>query len=156
MVAEGTANARTVGRFRGTVHALVLGRRGLRRTPEARYLVSDPGMRDPFWVSQDEVSNIVPPDPGAAVRRHRPATGSGACAGYVSVPASEELQGAEFDAQLEAIDRYCDEHGWELVEVVRDVDTRRAGTWSGRGCSMRSTRSGAARPRASSSPSSGG
>lgn len=43
--------------------------------------------------------------------------------GYVSVPASEELQSAEFDAQLDAIERYCGDHGWELVEVVRDVDT---------------------------------
>ena len=120
ITAEGTANARTVGRFRGTVHALVLGRRGIRRTPEARYLVSDPNKQDPFWVSQDEVSNIVPPTrsgpfvapPAEQVR----------ALGYVSVPASEELQSAEFDAQLEAIDRYCEEQGWQLVEVVRDVD----------------------------------
>jgi peptidoglycan hydrolase-like protein with peptidoglycan-binding domain/DNA invertase Pin-like site-specific DNA recombinase len=123
VVAEGTSSARTIGRFRGTVHALVLGRRGFRRTPEARYLVSDPGIRDPFWVSQDEVSNIVPP------QRSRPfqaATGQGQqvrALGYVSVPARPELQSAEFDTQLDAIDRYCDDHGWELVEVVRDVDT---------------------------------
>jgi peptidoglycan hydrolase-like protein with peptidoglycan-binding domain len=122
VVAEGTTNTRAVGRFRGPVHALVLGRRGLRRTPEARYLVSDPGIRDPFWVSQDEVSNIVPPTRAApfgapAGNGHRIRA-----VGYVRVPASEELQAAEFDAQLEAIDRYCDDHGWELVEVVRDVD----------------------------------
>jgi DNA invertase Pin-like site-specific DNA recombinase len=42
--------------------------------------------------------------------------------GYVSVPPNEERQSAEFDAQLDAIDRYCDEQGWELVEVVRDVE----------------------------------
>jgi peptidoglycan hydrolase-like protein with peptidoglycan-binding domain len=120
VTAEGTSNARSVGRFRGTVHALVLGRRGLRRTPEARYLVSDPGKQDPFWVSQDEVSNIVPP------LRTSPFQRSGErmlALGYVSVPANEELQRVEFDAQLEAIDSYCDERGWELVEVVRDVDT---------------------------------
>jgi peptidoglycan hydrolase-like protein with peptidoglycan-binding domain/DNA invertase Pin-like site-specific DNA recombinase len=123
VVAEGTSNARAVGRFRGNVHALVLGRRGFRRSPEARYLVSDPDRQDPFWVSQDEVSNIVPPG------RSRPfngAPGQGQqirALGYISVPAREELQGAAFDAQLDAIDRYCDDHGWELVEVVRDVDT---------------------------------
>jgi DNA invertase Pin-like site-specific DNA recombinase len=123
VVAEGTSSARTIGRFRGTVHALVLGRRGFRRTPEARYLVSDPGIRDPFWVSQEEVSNIVPP---ARSRPFQAAPGQGErvrALGYVSVPARPELQSAEFDAQLEAIDRYCDDHGWELVEAVRDVDT---------------------------------
>jgi peptidoglycan hydrolase-like protein with peptidoglycan-binding domain/DNA invertase Pin-like site-specific DNA recombinase len=123
VLAEGRSNTRNVGRFRGTVHALVLGRRGLRRTPEARYLVSDPNKADPFWVSQDEVSNIVPP------ARSRPFQTTAVPAeqvrvlGYVSVPASEELQSAEFDAQLDAIERYCEDHGWELVEVVRDVDT---------------------------------
>jgi peptidoglycan hydrolase-like protein with peptidoglycan-binding domain/DNA invertase Pin-like site-specific DNA recombinase len=122
VVAEGTSSMRTVGRFRGTVHALVLGRRGFRRTPEARYLVSDPGIRDPFWVSQDEVSNIVPP---GRSRPFQAAPGQGQqvrALGYVSVPARPELQSAEFETQLDAIDRYCDDHGWELVEVVRDVD----------------------------------
>jgi DNA invertase Pin-like site-specific DNA recombinase len=120
VVAEGTTNTRDVGRFRGTVHALVLGRRGFRRAPEARYLVSDPGIRDPFWVSQDEVSNIVPPTRTQPVSR----TGDRVLAlGYVSLPANEGMQSAEFDAQLEAIDTYCEGRGWELVEVVRDVET---------------------------------
>jgi peptidoglycan hydrolase-like protein with peptidoglycan-binding domain len=121
VVAEGTSHARTVGRFHGTVHALVLGRRGFRRSPEARYLVSDPSKQDPFWVSQDEVSNIVPPArPGRFESSNGP-NGRVQALGYVSVPAGE-LQGADFDAQLGAIDRYCDDHGWELVEVVREVD----------------------------------
>ena len=120
VVAEGTTNTGAVGRFRGTVHALVLGRRGFRRVPEARYLVSDPGIRDPFWVSQEEVSNIVPPGRGQRFSR----TDDRVLAlGYVSLPANEGMQNAEFDAQLEAIDTYCDQRGWELVEVVRDVDT---------------------------------
>ena len=120
VVAEGTTNTGAVGRFRGTVHALVLGRRGFRRVPEARYLVSDPGIRDPFWVSQEEVSNIVPPGRGQRFSR----TDDRVLAlGYVSLPANEGMQNAEFDAQLDAIDTYCDERGWELVEVVRDVDT---------------------------------
>jgi DNA invertase Pin-like site-specific DNA recombinase len=124
VTAEGTANSRSVGRFRGNVHALVLGRRGVRRTPEARYLVSDPAKPEPFWVSQDEVASITPPGrrqpfPAAAARS---GNGKVKVLGYVSVPPSEERQSAEFDAQLDAIDRYCDEQGWELVEVVRDVE----------------------------------
>ncbi len=119
VVAEGTTNTRSVGRFRGQVHALVLGRRGLRRTPEARYLVSDPGIQDPFWVSQDEVTNIVPPARSSPFRRSEQKV---LAVGYVSVPASRALQPEEFDTQLEAIDSYCEEQGWELVEVVRDVD----------------------------------
>jgi peptidoglycan hydrolase-like protein with peptidoglycan-binding domain/DNA invertase Pin-like site-specific DNA recombinase len=123
VVAEGTSTASSVGRFRGTVHALVLGRRGIRRRPEARYLVSDPGIRDPFWVSQEEVTNIVPP------ARSRPFQKTGAdpdrvrALGYVSVDAHAELQSAEFNAQLSAIDIYCEQRGWDLVEVVRDVES---------------------------------
>jgi DNA invertase Pin-like site-specific DNA recombinase len=118
-VAEGTSNSRSVGRYRGTVHALVLGRRGLRRTPEARYLVSDPGIRDPFWVSQDEVSNIVPPARSSPFRATENGPAQVRALGYVSVPSNEST---EFDVQLNAIDAYCNEQGWELVEVVRDVD----------------------------------
>jgi len=123
VVAEGTATSRSVGRFRGNVHALVLGRRGVRRTPEARYLVSDPAQPEPFWVSQDEVASITPP---ARRQPFMPAAGTGngkvKALGYVSVPPNAGKPSAEFDAQLDAIDRYCDEHGWELVEVVRDVE----------------------------------
>jgi peptidoglycan hydrolase-like protein with peptidoglycan-binding domain/DNA invertase Pin-like site-specific DNA recombinase len=124
VVAEGSSNTRSVGRFRGNVHALVLGRRGVRRTPEARYLVSDPDKAEPFWVSQDEVASITPParrQPFAA----QAAAGNGKvkALGYVSVPPNgDRKQSADFDAQLEAIDRYCEEQGWELVEVVRDVE----------------------------------
>jgi DNA invertase Pin-like site-specific DNA recombinase len=121
VVAEGTSNANSVGRFRGPVHALVLGRRGLRRTPEARYLVSDPGKRDPFWVSQEEVSNIVPPArirPRETTRRVEEVR----ALGYVSVPNGTGLQSAQFNEQTGAIDSYCEQRGWELIEVVRDVD----------------------------------
>jgi peptidoglycan hydrolase-like protein with peptidoglycan-binding domain len=123
VVAEGMATSRAVGRFRGNVHALVLGRRGVRRTPEARYLVSDPAKAEPFWVSQDEVSTITPPARRRAFQT-APAHANGKvkALGYVSVPHSQARQSEEFDAQLDAIDRYCDAHGWELVEVVRDVE----------------------------------
>jgi peptidoglycan hydrolase-like protein with peptidoglycan-binding domain/DNA invertase Pin-like site-specific DNA recombinase len=122
VVAEGTSNSKSVGRFRGNVHALVLGRRGLRRTPEARYLVSDPGIRDPFWVSQDEVSNIVPPARKAPFEATAGNGGKVQALGYVSVSSNEGPESLEFDTQLDAIDRHCEEQGWELVEVVRDVD----------------------------------
>jgi len=119
VVAEGTSNSRSVGRFRGTVHALVLGRHGLRRSPEARYLVSDPSKHDPFWVSQDEVSNIVPP---AQAGRFARVQGDRVRAlGYVSVTVNGGSQNAEFDSQVDAIDRHCEQQGWDLVEVVRDV-----------------------------------
>jgi len=123
VMAEGTSNSRSVGRFRGTVHALVLGRRGFRRTPEARYLVSDPSKQDPFWVSQDEVWNIAPPDRSRPFQAAAANGGAVRALGYVSVSANTKLESAEFEAQLDAIDAYCDEQGWELVEVVRDVDT---------------------------------
>jgi peptidoglycan hydrolase-like protein with peptidoglycan-binding domain/DNA invertase Pin-like site-specific DNA recombinase len=119
VVAEGTSNARSVGRFKGTVHALVLGRHGLRRSPEARYLVSDPSKHDPFWVSQDEVSNIVPPTQGGRFDRVQHARVR--ALGYVSVTSNGGSQNAEFDSQVDAIDRHCEQQGWDLVEVVRDV-----------------------------------
>jgi peptidoglycan hydrolase-like protein with peptidoglycan-binding domain/DNA invertase Pin-like site-specific DNA recombinase len=127
VVAEGESHSPTVGRFRGNVHALVLGRRGLRRTPEARYLVSDPAKEDAFWVSQEEVSSIVPPARG----RHPAGRESTEleplrALGYVSTQASAGLRSDEFGEQLNAIDAYCDERGWDLVEVVQDVDTARA------------------------------
>jgi peptidoglycan hydrolase-like protein with peptidoglycan-binding domain/DNA invertase Pin-like site-specific DNA recombinase len=58
VVAEGMARAASIGRFRGHVHALVLGRRGVRGTQEARYLISDPEKPLPFWVDQEEIDRI--------------------------------------------------------------------------------------------------
>jgi len=114
---EGVSKSKSVGRFRGNVHALVLGRRGMFRNPEARYLVSDPAKEDPFWVSQDEVSGLMPPAHGRAFDRgSKPVR----ALGYVSVTTDGES--GEFDNQMSAIDLYCEERGWELVEVVRDVE----------------------------------
>jgi DNA invertase Pin-like site-specific DNA recombinase len=58
VVAEGMARAASIGRFRGHVHALVLGRRGARGTQEARYLISDPEKALPFWVDQEEIDRL--------------------------------------------------------------------------------------------------
>jgi peptidoglycan hydrolase-like protein with peptidoglycan-binding domain/DNA invertase Pin-like site-specific DNA recombinase len=58
VVAEGWARAASIGRFRGHVHALVLGRRGPWGTQDARYLISDPGKALPFWVDQGEIDRL--------------------------------------------------------------------------------------------------
>jgi peptidoglycan hydrolase-like protein with peptidoglycan-binding domain/DNA invertase Pin-like site-specific DNA recombinase len=58
VVAEGMARAASIGRFRGHVHALVLGKRDLRGTQEARYLISDPEKSLPFWVDQEEIERL--------------------------------------------------------------------------------------------------
>jgi peptidoglycan hydrolase-like protein with peptidoglycan-binding domain/DNA invertase Pin-like site-specific DNA recombinase len=58
VVAEGWARAASIGRFRGHVHALVLGRRGPGGTQDARYLISDPGKALPFWVDQHEIDRL--------------------------------------------------------------------------------------------------
>jgi DNA invertase Pin-like site-specific DNA recombinase len=65
----------------------------------------------------------VPPARTSPFQRTRPGVQQVRALGYMSVPANDALQSAKFDAQLDAIDGYCDEHGWELVEVVRDVET---------------------------------
>jgi peptidoglycan hydrolase-like protein with peptidoglycan-binding domain/DNA invertase Pin-like site-specific DNA recombinase len=58
VVAEGMARAASIGRFRGHVHALVLGKRGLRGKQDARYLISDPEKSLPFWVDQEEIERL--------------------------------------------------------------------------------------------------
>jgi peptidoglycan hydrolase-like protein with peptidoglycan-binding domain/DNA invertase Pin-like site-specific DNA recombinase len=70
VVAEGMARAAQVGRFRGHVHALVLGKRGLRGTQEARYLISDPEKSLPFWVDQEEIERLGREEAEAEAREH--------------------------------------------------------------------------------------
>ena len=41
--------------------------------------------------------------------------------GYVSFATPEESSGSENTHQLEALDGYCQQRGWELAEVVHDV-----------------------------------
>ena len=146
---------RSFGRFSGTVHALVLGRRGLRRTPEARYLVSDEGIDEPFWVSQEDVSNIVPPARVPARQRNGAEIDVVRAVGYVTVPDGEPFHGAQFTEQSGAIDSYCEQRGWELAEVVRDVEGSSSNGLEREGCSTCSRRSAAARRPAWWSRSSG-
>src|ERR671914_1740139 len=70
VVAEGWARAASIGRFRGHVHALVLGRRGPGGTQDARYLISDPEKALPFWVDQDEIDRLCREEAEQAEEEH--------------------------------------------------------------------------------------
>jgi peptidoglycan hydrolase-like protein with peptidoglycan-binding domain/DNA invertase Pin-like site-specific DNA recombinase len=145
VVAEGKARAEAIGRFRGQVHALVLGRRGLRRSPEARYLVGDPRKPTPFWVSQEEVSRLQTPagpegqlpgdgsENGAQERPDHPqpqAPGLDGVRvlGYVSVEQNGNGDANAMREQAAMIDSLCERRGWRLLEVVRDVESAGGGS----------------------------
>jgi peptidoglycan hydrolase-like protein with peptidoglycan-binding domain/DNA invertase Pin-like site-specific DNA recombinase len=128
MVAEGRARAGSIGSFRGQVHALVLGMRGLLGRPEARYLVSDPGKPGPFWVTHKEIDKLVAPV-SAGVRRTTDDNGASThgtrAVGYATVPKAEEQGGSLVREQAAAIDALCEQRGWQLLELVRDVEEPR-------------------------------
>jgi peptidoglycan hydrolase-like protein with peptidoglycan-binding domain len=138
--AEGWSKDR--GAFRGRVHALVLRRGGLLRKAETRYLVNDPRKDGPFWVTHEEVRRLVDPAaspaPEAApptpvpIAPRRPfkvpeapaeprAQANLRAIGYVGFRDSGELEGTRLQEQADQIAQVCDEHGWDLLEVVRDV-----------------------------------
>jgi peptidoglycan hydrolase-like protein with peptidoglycan-binding domain/DNA invertase Pin-like site-specific DNA recombinase len=96
VVAEGMAKAGSVGRFRGHVHALVLGRQGLRRTQEARYLISDPDKALPFWVDQDEIERLgrEEPDQRPAPAEDHPETEAEAAPAQPDAESPKEQQAA--------------------------------------------------------------
>jgi peptidoglycan hydrolase-like protein with peptidoglycan-binding domain/DNA invertase Pin-like site-specific DNA recombinase len=145
VVAEGVARAGSIGRFRGQVHALVVGRWS-RRRPDARYLISDPDKGVPFWVDHEEVTRFHNParEPAASGRERQPATNGeetkpapqpeqkalsaappadGVKAlGYVSVQRNGSSDAIAMREQATAIDSVCEERGWRLVEVVHDVE----------------------------------
>ncbi len=139
VVAEGIARAGSIGRFRGHVHALVLGRRGLRRPQEARYLISDPEKELPFWVDHEEIAKLDRPAPPASgeepaprpvvadpvpppVNGHTPTQEGVQVLGYVSVEQNGDHDTSGMREQAEVIDSLCRRRGWHLLEVVRDVD----------------------------------
>jgi peptidoglycan hydrolase-like protein with peptidoglycan-binding domain/DNA invertase Pin-like site-specific DNA recombinase len=127
-VAEGRARAGSIGSFRGQAHALVLGTRGLLRRPEARYLVSDPGKAGPFWVTHEEIDKLEAP---LSAGIPRTTNGNGASTrgiraiGYATVPESEQLGGSLVREQAAAIDALCEQRGWQLLDLVRDVEEPR-------------------------------
>ncbi|MGH2823395.1 MAG: peptidoglycan-binding protein, partial [Thermoleophilaceae bacterium] len=152
VVAEGIARASSIGRFRGQVHALVLGRRGLRRTEDARYLVSDPDKPLPFWVDHEEVARLLDPAevehvPAKSDEDHSETTAAEpetAAAepdpaptpvpelvrvlGYVTVETNGDPKASAMPEQAAEIDSLCERRGWHLVEVVRDVNGAGGGT----------------------------
>jgi DNA invertase Pin-like site-specific DNA recombinase/peptidoglycan hydrolase-like protein with peptidoglycan-binding domain len=140
MIAEGRARDASIGSFRGEVHALVLGTRGLLRRPQARYLVSDPDKPGPFWVTHDEIDRLVTPASspvppaanGTEARTGNPhGNGNGASAkgttavGYATVPKGDQRNGALVREQAAAINAFCENRGWKLLELVRDVEEPR-------------------------------
>jgi peptidoglycan hydrolase-like protein with peptidoglycan-binding domain/DNA invertase Pin-like site-specific DNA recombinase len=132
IVAEGHARAESVGEYRGHVHALVLGTRGLLRRPEARYLVNDPGKPGPFWVTHREIERLQAVAP-ASSRQSGNGNGhaNGASrngmrvVGYATSPKAEESGGALVREQGAAIEALCQRQGWRLLELVRDVEEPR-------------------------------
>jgi peptidoglycan hydrolase-like protein with peptidoglycan-binding domain/DNA invertase Pin-like site-specific DNA recombinase len=138
IVAEGHARGDSIGHFRGRVHALVLGTRGVLRRPEARYLVNDPRKPGPFWVTHREIEKLEGQVP--AVTR-RPGNGHGnghgigngdgisrngvSVVGYATAPKTEPGGGALVREQATAIEGLCERNGWRLLELVRDVEEPR-------------------------------
>jgi peptidoglycan hydrolase-like protein with peptidoglycan-binding domain/DNA invertase Pin-like site-specific DNA recombinase len=144
IVAEGRSRADEEGAFRGPVHALVLGTRGLLRRPEARYLVNDPRRPGPFWVTHREIDKLEAVAPTRAegvaptrVQQAKPGNGNGngaghgaskngiTAVGYATVAKTEESTGALVREQGAAIEALCDRQGWRLLELVRDVEEPR-------------------------------
>jgi DNA invertase Pin-like site-specific DNA recombinase len=147
VVAEGMARAASVGRFRGHVQALALGKRGLRGTQEARYLISDPDKALPFWVDQAEIDRLGREEAEADAKEDQeeaapskaarpPADEPPAMAipdqtkvlGYVSVEQNGDPGAAEMREQAQSIDSLCRRRGWDLLELVRDVEISGGGS----------------------------
>jgi peptidoglycan hydrolase-like protein with peptidoglycan-binding domain/DNA invertase Pin-like site-specific DNA recombinase len=132
IVAEGHAGTDSIGRFRGRVHALVLGTRGLLRRPEARYLVNDPRKPGPFWVTHREIDKLEAPVPAGArhtANGHGNGNGSSPngvrAVGYATAPKAEHAAGPLVREQATAIEALCERNGWRLLELVRDVEESR-------------------------------
>ena len=126
VVVEGEAPS--IGRFRGQVEALILGRSRFRRMSEAHYLVSTTATEPPLWVTHSEVDRLEAPaghvEPEPPDEPQWPeAPGEGVRAlGYASVPDSSSDEPGQLRDQARRIDAYCEEHGWRLLEVVHDKD----------------------------------
>jgi peptidoglycan hydrolase-like protein with peptidoglycan-binding domain/DNA invertase Pin-like site-specific DNA recombinase len=139
VVAEGMARAASIGRFRGHVHALVLGRGGVQGTQDARYLISDPEKSLPFWVSQEEIDRLgreetepeakdttAPEEPSSKPPADEPGPvpipDQTQVLGYVSVEQNGDSGTAALREQAASIDALCRRRGWRLLELVRDVE----------------------------------
>lgn len=112
------------GRFRGRVHAVMLEYGGLARSRRTRFLIRDPDRPGLFWVDRAEVTSMVdtaaPPTAATGVAQ----TDAGLRAiGYVTTREGEPLKHRRLREQMTAIDELCSRRGWELVEIVRDVES---------------------------------
>jgi peptidoglycan hydrolase-like protein with peptidoglycan-binding domain/DNA invertase Pin-like site-specific DNA recombinase len=124
VVAARRLRLRSVGRFRGRVHALVPGRGRFGRPREPRDSIGDP----PWAASREpRCARLAPMRPPLPAPPGRGSTGSDSvrALGYVSVPDGDSLRGPRLKAQMEAIDSLCDRRGWTLLEVVRDYEEPR-------------------------------
>jgi DNA invertase Pin-like site-specific DNA recombinase len=79
---------------------------------EAERLVSEEEMQD-SEVAEGFVTSAGPRERVRAV-------------GYVSVPKANGGDAAELETQAETIQRLCERRGWELLQVVRDVENGHA------------------------------
>ncbi len=105
--------------------------------PKPKPETMKPADPQPRWIEADE--SVAPrdsaptPRPGAAAATWVPAPSPDTgvrVIGYVSFATPEESSSSEGTHQLETLDRYCEQRGWELAEVVHDVRSpgRRAGS----------------------------
>jgi hypothetical protein len=117
--AEGHSPDPAIGGFRGVVRAVSVPDEPRPRgwTGDSQYLVDDPTKTGAFWVPATAVEDL-----GAARQEPTPPTeGDLRAIGYVNIAPGEEAgEPAETSAAGGAIDEACREHGWELIQIVRD------------------------------------
>jgi peptidoglycan hydrolase-like protein with peptidoglycan-binding domain len=119
VVAEGRARD---GRFRGRVHAVMVQGGGLLRPRKARFLIRDPDRPGLFWADRDEVASMVDTAAPPPLGGERAEAGVRAI-GYVTTREGEPLKHRQLREQMTAIDELCARRRWELVEIVRDVES---------------------------------
>ena len=116
---EGHSQDPAIGGFRGVVKAVSVPDDPRPRgwTEETQYLVDDPTRSGPFWVPAAAVDQL-----GAARQEPAPATnGRTRAIGYVNTPPDQgDVSPADVSAATASIDATCHEHGWELIQIVRD------------------------------------
>jgi peptidoglycan hydrolase-like protein with peptidoglycan-binding domain/DNA invertase Pin-like site-specific DNA recombinase len=96
--------------------------------PKPKPETMKPADPQPRWIEADEPmaprDSAPTPRPGAAAATWVPAPSRDTgvrVIGYVSFATPEESSSSEGTHQLETLDRYCAQRGWELAEVVHDV-----------------------------------
>jgi peptidoglycan hydrolase-like protein with peptidoglycan-binding domain len=116
---EGHSQDPAIGGFRGVVKAVSVPDDPRPRgwTEETQYLVDDPTKSEPFWVPAAAVVQLgaarQEPDP--------PGNGRSRAIGYVNTPPDRrDVSPADVSQATAAIDATCHEHGWELIQIVRD------------------------------------